>query len=183
MSPYAVLGAVLLVVATFFFGQHQGRKLERTTWQAAQLKLEQSHRAEMGKELAARKREREFQQAVARKATERHEQALTDLQAHYDRQLADLRRTGGLRIPASVCPANQPTGAGQAAGASGPDASGAGPGQLPQGTAGSIPTIALPEPIEQRLTGLTRRGDELAEQLRALQQWVRDNGFYGPPEH
>jgi hypothetical protein len=75
----------------------------------------------------------------------------------YETKMFDLdmryRSAGRLRLPASVC---EP-------------AKGGSPGPT-QADAG---TVALPESIEANLLGLTRQADEIVEQCRALQDWVK----------
>ena len=166
INPWTILGALLLLVATFFGGQWQGKKLERATWQKEKIALQEQHLKEINIEVAARDRQQKFDQAIARKASEKHEKALEELRQSYADDLAATRRDGGLRIPAQRCKPG-PASAGESSGASGPDE--AGPA-----------TEKLPDRIEEGLFRLTQRADELAEPLRALQGWVKDSGFYGP---
>lgn len=164
MNPYSIVGALLLLIATAFGGAHVGRKLERERWQARELEIAQ-HNAVLISDAAQRaQRIQAFNEAKARKASEEHEKALSDLRARYAADLAAVRAAGGLRIPATAC-------AGTSAAEQG--ASPGGPHEASPGT------IKLPDRIESDLFAMTKRADDLAEQLRALQGWVRDNGFYG----
>lgn len=168
-NPWIVLAAVLTCVACYFSGSHMGAKAERSTWQHEKLQMQEAHRVAMLDEYKKRDRDRLFNEAKARKATEDHEKALAARDEKYATDIADLKRRGGLRIPASICAARPAAAAGQAAGASGPDEA-------------RSETLQLPERIEDGLLELTKRADGLTEQLRALQGWVRDNGFYGEPD-
>lgn len=167
MNPYAIIGALVLLIAVALGGAQTGRKLERSTWQAKELATAAAAQQELASAIERAQRIQTFNEAKARKASERHEQALSDLDKKYAADLAAVRRAGGLRIPRSTCDA-APAGE-----------QGAGTGRSDAASAG---TVKLPDRIEADLFTLTKRADELAEQLRALQGWVRDAGFYGEPD-
>lgn len=163
MNPYAIIGALVLLIAVALGGAQTGRKLERGTWQAKELKTAAAATLALSDAIDKAQRIQQFNEAKARKASEAHEQALSTLAGDYERRIAAIRRAGGLRIPAPACAA---TAGEQGAGTSGSDAASAG-------------TVKLPDRVESDLYALTKRADELAEQLRGLQGWVKDNGFYG----
>lgn len=75
---------------------------------------------------------------------------------------AESRRNGGLRFTASCSPAVGQTEA--------------------KGTIthheSTTATIALPELVEERLWTLVGEADEVSEQLRSCQAWIKDNGMY-----
>lgn len=166
MNPYLILASLALLIAVAFGGAHVGKKLEREAWQAEKIALQATHNDALVAEIDKRGRDQKFNEAKARKATENHEKALSNLDQKYAIEIAATRRAGGLRIPANVCPAKA-AGGEQTASAGRPD----------EGAA----TIQLPERVETDLYALTKRADEMAEQLRALQGWIVDNGFYGEP--
>ncbi|MDB5937557.1 MAG: hypothetical protein JWQ01_4901 [Massilia sp.] len=167
MNPYSILAGLVLLIAVAFGGAHVGKKLEREAWQAEKIALQAAQHGALVAEMDKRGRDQKFNEAKARKATETHEKALSDLDQKYAAERDATRRAGGLRIPANVC-AGKATGGEQATSAGRPDESAAA-------------TVALPERLETDLYALTKQADELAEQLRALQGWIVDNGFYGEP--
>lgn len=166
INPYTIIGAIVLLITVALGGAHVGRKMERSNWQAKEIAAKE--RAALDLEIAhARiRRIQLYNEANARKASAQHEQAISDLTKQYDDARAAVRAAGGLRIPASICPG---TGADESAGARRPDES-------------APATVALPERVTEDLFVLTRRADEMAEQLRALQGWVKESGFYGEPK-
>lgn len=166
MNPYALLGALALLIATYFGGQYHGAKLERAEWQKEKLGMEAAHKAQIVTDFKQYASDVALHQRTARKASEDHEKALALQDQKHSAETARIRSIGGLRIP-TTCPAKSgPAPSGQAAGAGGSD----------EGTTG---TERLPEPIEQGLFDLVGDADKVSEQLRALQGWVRANGFYG----
>lgn len=165
MNPYVIIGGLVLLIGAWFGGSYTGAKVERATWQKKEIALMAAYARDLEKEITNRDRERQFNEAKARKASENHEKALTKLKSEYTADLAALRSAGGLRIPKRWCPpAASP---GIAAGTSGPDES-------------ASATEALPERTQEGLFSMTEEADQLAERLRALQNWIRDNGLYGP---
>ncbi len=164
LNPWVWVGALLTAAALVAGGVGVGKRLERQVWQAEKIKLQNDYVVTLEKTFEDRRRAELFNQANARKATENLEKALETLRAGYAVDIAAVRAAGGLRIPRATCPAAR---APQSPGASGPHEEAAA-------------TEKLPDRIEERLFALALRADEQAEQLRALQDWVRDNGFYGP---
>lgn len=163
-NPYAIIGGLVLLIAVALGGVQTGRKLERATWQAKEIAAAERHSLELASAISRAQRIESFNEAKARKASADHEKALSELGSKYAADLAALRAAGGLRIPASAC------------GGAAPATQGASTGRPDEASAA---TVQLPERIESGLFALTKRADDLAEQLRALQGWVRDNGHYG----
>ena len=166
INPYAIIGALVLLIAVALGGLQAGRKLERSTWQAKELKTAAAANLALSDAIERAQRIQTFNEAKARKASKAHEQALITLAGDYERRIAAIRRAGGLRIPTPACAA---TAGDKGAGASGLDAASAG-------------TVKLSDRIENDLFALTKRADKMAEQLRGLHGWIRDNGHYGPGE-
>lgn len=167
MNPYTLFGGLLLLIAAAFGGANVGKKLERQVWQKERLLMGAEHEKQIKAEFRQYATDVALQQAKARKASEDHEKAL-QLQDQKHRDLvADIQRSGGLRIRAPAACRQGPPAVGEAAGTSG----------LDEGPAG---TIRLPADVERGLFELAGRADKMSEQLRALQGWVRDNGMYGP---
>lgn len=168
INPYTIIGGLLLLIAVAFGGAHVGRKLERSTWQAKEIATAAAAQKDLIAEHDKYVRLQNFNQSAARKATADHEQAIADLTQKYDAARAAIRAAGGLRVSRSICAdphatATEGTGTGRS-----DDASAA--------------TVQLPDRVESDLLALTKRADDLAERLRALQAWVKSAGLYGEPE-
>jgi hypothetical protein len=162
-KAFAIAIAIAAYTAAVAIGSwHTGAKLARSDCQAEKIALQQAQQKALLDQVAKNDAILKDQQAKARKASDDHEKALSDLQAKYDAAIAANRAAGGLRVPRTVC--DQPAASAQTSSASRPDE--ASPG-----------TVELPQRIEDDLFALTKRADELAEQLRALQQWIKDNGL------
>lgn len=156
--------AIAVYTAAVAIGSwHTGAKLARSDCQAEKLALQQAQQKALINQVTKNDAILKDQQAKARKASDDHEKALSDLQAKYNTAIAANRAAGGLRISRTVC--DQPPTSPQASSAGRPDE--ASPG-----------TVELPQRVEDDLYALTKRADELAEQLRSLQQWIKDNGLY-----
>jgi len=182
MNPYALVGGLLLLIATYFGGQYQGGKIAdaknavvvqslKDAASARELSLQKGYTESLAREIQDREDERETAQKITDKVILDHEKAITTLKQQAAAIVAAKRAAGGLRIPAPAsCAAVEAIAAqGEAAGAS----------QLDGASAG---TIRLPERIEQDLFELMIEADAVVEGCRSLQKWVRANGFYGPAQ-
>lgn len=107
---------------------------------------------------------------IERKANEAYEKASAELRKARDENKSLIRQLGGLRIPASVCTLSSTIDG---------ETKTAGTGQRYDYLAG---TIALPQQIDQDLQDSADESDEYIERFRILQNWVREQGFYGPSE-
>lgn len=168
INPYAIIGGLLLLIAVAFGSAQVGRKLERTAWQAKEIATAAAAQKDLIAEHDKYVRLQNFNEATARKASANHEQAIADLTQKYDAARAAIRAAGGLRIPRAVCTDSYTATANSASAGRPDDASAA--------------TVQLPDRIESDLLALTKRADDLAERLRALQEWVRATGHYGPAD-
>lgn len=166
INPYAIIGGLVLLIAVVLTSVQTGRKLERSTWQAKEAVTLEAARVELAAAHAKNARIQSFNEANARKASAQHEQAISDLTKTYAKARADVRAAGGLRIPASICPGS---GSPESASTSG----------LNESTPATVP---LSDRITDNLLELTYKADQVAEQLRALQGWVKSNGHYGEPD-
>ena len=172
MNPSALLGGLLLAVAAYFVGHYTGdtagETRERATWQTKEIKQKEAYTTALRAEIAKRTSDQLAHQASARKASTVYETALAAKDETYAAKVADLQRRGGMRIPAPACPRTLAATA---------EATGSGKSHEV-----APATVALPEQTQQQLLALTSEADQISEQLRALQGWVRDNGFYGQTE-
>lgn len=158
MTPYTIIAGIVLLIAVGLGGVQTGRKLEREEWQRKELIAAKAHAVALEEAHTKYVRAQKFNEEKARKASKDHEKAISDLGKQYATALDAIRADGGLRIPS---PCN---------GTEGPGASG--PNESRPGT------VKLPDRIESDLFKMTERADKLAEQLRALQNWIKENGHY-----
>lgn len=165
INPYAIIGGLLLLIAVALGGMQAGRKMERATWQEKALITAEENRKALAKAHDEANQKELLNQAKARKATENHVQALNDLNQKYAHAL-DVVQSHGLRVSRSICDGTTATN--QAASASGSNDAVSG-------------TVELPAELATHLYAEAKRADELAEQLRGLQGWVKSAGFYGEP--
>lgn len=164
LAKIGVLSAFLIGV--YATGHHQGAKGVQSDWDAskaqfidAQSKLIQEH----AKEIEAL---RQKQDQTNIQVSEDHQKALDEIQKKHDADLAAVRASGGLRLPRSVCnPAVTRT---EAPGDSGHHED-------------LADTIQLPDTITDNLFSEAKRADEVTEQARACQNWIRMNSLYGIP--
>lgn len=167
----ALGGFILLLLGAWYIydlGVNDGTMKERGVWNGkevqrkqAELALTLKHNAEM--DALALKHQR-----IERETSEEHEKQLAVLRVERNAARADADRRGGLRIPAPNCAgASRTETSSQAASPSGRDEAFAG-------------TIRLPKAIENDLWSIVDDADEIVEQARACQAWIRKSGFYGP---
>lgn len=166
INPYAIIGGLVLLIAVVLGSIQTGRKLERSTWQAKEAVTLEAARVELAAAHAKNARIQSFNEANAREASAQHEQAISDLTKNYAKARADVRAAGGLRIPASICTSSGST-------------EGTGTSGFNEGSPTSVP---LPDRIADNLLELTYKADQVVEQLRSLQFWVKANGHYGEPD-
>lgn len=182
MNPYTILGALALLIAAYFGGQYHGKKIESASWLAKEVVTQKKHEAELVAEFKRHVRAEDFNKAKARKAADNYEEIIAKQKVDSDVAVAAAKRSGGLRIPGSVCPKGpaRPT---LAAGTGQPDVTAGAvlpPGSPDRNLSEEVGSIRLPTEIENDLFDLAEDADKLATQLRHLQKWVRDNGLYGP---
>lgn len=159
MTLTAKLAAALVLVLTLISagwylynaGNRNGTNAVLVKTQADSLKAWQDSAAEMAIDL-------DNQRAINRRVSNEHQK---ELAAARDYKPA----AAGLRLPATVC--NQAAGQTETASAGGSDGATAG-------------TIALPENIGRDLRGTAKEADIVTSIARGLQNWARENGFYGP---
>lgn len=169
-SPYlliAKIGAVAaLLIAVWFHGRKVGENAVQADWNASRLaladqtaKLVLEHSLEMD---AVRKR----QAAVSADISQDFERKLDEVGKLHAAELDRVRKSGGLRVPATICSSSTSTGT-QTASASGHHEE-------------SAPTVTLSPEITEGLFDLVEEADQLTEQLRSCQGWIRRHGFYQP---
>ncbi|MFC0132988.1 hypothetical protein CR105_25535 [Massilia eurypsychrophila] len=165
MNPYTIIGGIVLAIALCLGGASVGKRLERTAWQAKELATAAAAQKEMAAAQDRYVRLQKFNEATARKASADHEKAIATLSQQYDAARAAIRAAGGLRVPRAICQTNGAV-------------EGPGAGRFDDA---ATATVKLPDRVTEDLLNLTKRADELAERLRALQAWVRAAGHYGEP--
>jgi hypothetical protein len=101
------------------------------------------------------------QNEITQKVVTEYEAKLKDQTASYDKRIAAINASGGLRITA-----NRSKGLAASAQATSPGAN------------NEASSIRLPERVESDLYAYAKRADEVVIQLGACQSWIRDNGFY-----
>lgn len=161
-------GAVLLLIAALMgihaHGDRQGTNAERVKWQKIELARAAAEAMLVAQHgLAMAKKQRDFD-AINLKVSEDHETELYELRLARDADRAAADRAGGLRIPGAVC--NKPAAPALAASERGRD----------EDTAASI---RLPRQVENDLWAIVNDADEIVEQARSCQVWIRKHGFYG----
>lgn len=161
MTIQAKLISLLLMIGLAFgihwHGVNQGKRLERSEWQAkdsARITAEQKATLTA---IENNTRIAQQQEIDKRKVINAHQAELAAIRAAYERPATRLR------ITSAVC--NQPAAATEADNASRTDAPIAG-------------TVALPESIERDLRKLARDADEVTATARALQEFAKTSGCY-----
>ena len=159
MNPYGIIVVLLAFIGVGVGGMLEGEKIERGKWAAEKIAMQQAADQKYAQLLVARDTAKLQSEAVARAAAKEYEDEKVKLAGDYAANIVALRVHVN---PGTVCgspsPGTQATGAGQ------PDGG---------------PTVQLPDDVATGLYALAERADETAAQLRALQDWVRANGFYG----
>ena len=165
MTPWlwiAKIGAVgVFLLLVFGSGYRNGEKAVQGRWDASTLKIAQDQtkllqeHAQKVADLVEKQRETNLT------VSQDHEKALNEIRQKYDADLA-AARAGGLRLPRSICPA-----------ATGSQTASAGGNH--EDAAGTIPLSAT---ITDDLFDFARQADEITEQARECQSWIRKNNFY-----
>jgi hypothetical protein len=162
MNPYLIIGALVGAIALFGGGFAGGVRYEAGIAAKRDLARERAQSEAVLAVVAENEAIQKANEAKARKVSRSHADELATIRAQFN---AD--RAGGLRVTSAVCDAV--TFKADSPGAGRVDAPAAG-------------TVQLPAEIERRLRELARDADEVTATARALQDWARANGFYGPPE-
>jgi hypothetical protein len=172
----AVLGLVAAIIfaAVKWYGgvvadaSKQGQLKERAEWQAKELKRQQAEAVVLYKANELNLREKQDQEAKARKVSDDYQKELT---AARDYQPA----AGELHFPAGLL-CDAVTATAQSAGASGLDGGTTAASQLPEAVRSAL------REFEQGNRRLAKDADAQTAISRGLQRFARVNGFYGDPE-
>lgn len=170
LNPYLWLGICVWTAAVAGYahqaGAESGRDAERGLWLNKEGARKDAEVTAVVKDSTARVQLQEKFNNTNVKVSTAHENENTARRraAADDRAAADAR--GGLRIPAPATVRDCPAAATEAADAGGPDEEAAG-------------TIRLPREIENDLWAAAEEADALSAQIRAMQEWLLLNGFYG----
>lgn len=167
MNPWllmAKIGAVgVFMVVVFATGHRSGAKAVQRDWDASRLQIAQDQNRLLQENAQKIADVVEKQKETNLTVAQDHERALLEIRTKYDADIAAARAAGGLRLPRSVCSAS--TGAQTTS-----------PGERDADTSG---TVKLPDQVEAELFSEARRADEIVEQARSCQNWIRLNQFYG----
>ena len=168
MTPWlwlAKIGAVGLFLALVYaVGHKMGAKAVQRDWDSSKLQMAQDQTRLLQENAQKIADVVEKQKETNLAVSQDHERALLEIRTKYDADIAAARASGGLRLPRSVCTTT--TGA-KAASGGGSDET-------------ATATIVLPATITDDLFDFARQADEVTEQARACQNWIRANQFYGP---
>lgn len=170
LNPYVLLAkigaAIALLIAVWFHGHKVGENAVQADWDASRValaeqtaKLVLEHSLEMD---AVRKR----QDAINVQVSRDFEGKLDEIGKSHAAELDRVRKSGGLRLPGSICPGSTSTGT-QTTSPSGSNETGPA-------------TVILPEQVTEGLFNLVEEADKVTEQLRACQGWIRQQGFHQP---
>ncbi len=162
MNPYLIIGALVGAIALFCGGFAGGVRYEAGIAAKRDLARERAQSEAVLAVVAENEAIQKSNEAKARKVSKSHADELATIRAQFN---AD--RAGGLRVTAAVCDAV--TFKADTPGSAGTNGAAAG-------------TVVLPESLERNLWQLTREADEVTAKARALQDFIRENGLYGPPE-
>ena len=170
-SSILLMAVVVLTLATFI-SYRAGVGHERTVQEYASLQKQQQYdRAEISARTLHDKVIKDIidaQNKTNLKNAYDHEIALQKVNDDLSAARAESKRLGGLliTIPTPTCKGDYVGAGTQTASTSQRDEK-------------STTTIALPEPIEAGLWSIVGEADQVTEQLRSCQAWIKDNGFYG----
>lgn len=171
LDPRVYIAAALLVLVTsagsYFYGRHDGSAVERAAWQKEKLTLVSDSQKLIATAIADNEKTLSTQRALAQRTSDEYQSKIVAIDDKY----RAARVTGGLRIPVTTC---------RSADAIKAVATGA--GRLDESTAKGLvsgeATERIPSLTEDRLYELAKDADALAEQLTALQSWVRNSGLF-----
>lgn len=109
---------------------------------------------------AENERDKLAQTEITRKVVQEYELKLQNQAIEIDKRIADIKRSGGLRVATPTCRESSRT---------------------PEATstirADEIGDYRLPSDVEEGLFGLARQCEQIQTKLTALQAWVRLQGF------
>lgn len=171
MSIQAKLIGLLLLIGLAFgihwHGVNQGKKLERADWQQKEIARQQSQNKLLLRHAEEVAQIQNDNNTKNRKVSQDHANQLNALRTAAVAERAAANAAGGLRVPKSICDGIAATA--EAASNGGRDAALAG-------------AVRLPREIEENLWAIAIDADEVTEQARACQSWIRTHGFYGEPD-
>lgn len=149
-------------------GSESGRDKERAMWLRQANATKDAEIAALAKNGTANAAlQTKFNQTNVKVSTG-HETEVDKNRSDYSADRVAADRAGGLRIPSPVrAKCDRPAASAQVADAVKPDEEAAS-------------TVRLPRELEDRLWTRAEEADALSAQIRAMQAWVTENGFYGP---
>lgn len=152
--------------AGYYHGDRSGSNAVQVKWDKAESARKQAEADAIRLNDHANQMAQERNDEINRQVADSMEQRTATLRRDSAAARAAVDAAGGLRDPGAVRHCPDP--AAQTAGNGRHDETGPGDGQLSK-------------EAEDFLFSEAERADELAEQLREAQEWIRANGFYGTP--
>ena len=158
------LAIIALAAGIHIHGVSQGKKLERAAWQAKEIARKDAEQEAYAAAVETNRLIQKAHDANNQQISADHQVRLAALRADRDALRRSVSAAGGLRLPRSLCPLN----------AAGPEAAG---DSRHHGDATAA--VRLPDAAEDFLLDQAYRADEIVEQARTCQNWIRTHGFYG----
>ena len=166
-----LIGLIVLVLASFISyrsGYNTGEEFKSAEWEKerisfkdAALAAQLNHNQTIATNIAN-------QNKTLLKNAYDYEIALKKVNTDLTAARAESKRLGGLliTIPTPTCKGDYVGAGTQTAGTSKRDE-------------GTTTTVALPKEVESNLWSIVEEADQVTEQLRSCQAWIKDSGFYG----
>jgi hypothetical protein len=135
INPYAIIGALLVLIGTAFGGMHIGKTMEREVWLAKEKKTTELVLAERDRLIAKNESDRQAYIKQAKQASDDHEKELEAINTEHAAVVA-VR----VRVPSTFLRPANPAGKDAGAGTVGPDTAGA--QFLPEAFTGTLRQLA-----------------------------------------
>lgn len=158
---------IAAILAIWAYGLHEyeaGQNAERVIWQAKDAARNEAEKKLILEHQSAIQKLKDEQDQLNVKVANDHETALSQLRKNAAASSARLSAAGGLRVSRAICDGLAP---------------GTQAGSDREHDAYLARTVQLPESIDRNLQSEADRADEIVEQARECQNWVRAHGFYG----
>lgn len=157
---YLIIAGILAVLSATYFVSKIPEHYREQGREEIRLDVAQKSREALLIRNAENERDKLAQDKINREVKAEYELKLQNQAFEMDKRIADIKRSGGLRIAAPTCrESTRETEATSAAGIN------------------ETRDYRLPSDIEEGLFGLARQCEQVQTKLTALQSWVRLQGF------